>query len=81
MRGPGPHEMIDGPTPRGGRGCVPQAHLDGSERLKPYEKFATMIIDRPWDDIAAYCQSANKVALGFVEGLSNKIGYPDLRVF
>ena len=42
------------------------------QRLKPYEKFAQMI-ERHWDGIAAYCQSENKVALGFVEGLNNKI--------
>jgi transposase len=42
------------------------------QRLKPYEKFARMI-DRHWDGIAAYCQPRNKVALGFVEGLNNKI--------
>lgn len=42
------------------------------QRLKPYEKFAAMI-DRHWDGIAAYCQPENKVALGFVEGLNNKI--------
>ena len=42
------------------------------QRLKPYEKFAAMI-DRHWDGIAAYCQAENKVALGFVEGLNNKI--------
>src|ERR1700732_4005964 len=42
------------------------------QRLKPYEKFAEMI-DRHWDGIAAYCQSENKVSLGFVEGLNNKI--------
>ena len=41
-------------------------------RLKPYEKFARMI-DLHWDGIAAYCQPRNKVALGFVEGLNNKI--------
>ena len=42
------------------------------QRLRPYEKFAAMI-DRHWDGIAAYCQPENKVALGFVEGLNNKI--------
>ena len=42
------------------------------QRLKPYEDFAVMI-DRHWDGIAAYCQTENKVALGFVEGLNNKI--------
>jgi transposase len=42
------------------------------QRLKPYEKFAEMI-DRHWDGIAAYCRLENKVSLGFVEGLNNKI--------
>jgi transposase len=42
------------------------------QRLRPYEKFAKMI-DRHWNGIAAYCKPENKVALGFVEGLNNKI--------
>ena len=42
------------------------------QRLPTYEKFAAMI-DRHWDGIAAYCKPENKVALGFVEGLNNKI--------
>ncbi len=42
------------------------------QRLKPYERFAELI-DRHWDGIAAYCHPDNKVALGFVEGLNNKI--------
>ena len=42
------------------------------QRLKPYEKFAEMI-ERHWDGIAAYCHPENKVSLGFVEGLNNKI--------
>jgi transposase len=42
------------------------------QRLKPYEEFAKMI-DRHWDGIAAFCQLENKVSLGFVEGLNNKI--------
>lgn len=42
------------------------------QRLTPYEKFAEMI-DRHWDGIAAYCRPENKVSLGFVEGLNNKI--------
>jgi transposase len=42
------------------------------QRLKPYEKFAKMI-DNHWSGIAAYCHPENKVALGFVEGLNNKI--------
>jgi transposase len=42
------------------------------QRLEPYEKFAEMI-ERHWDGIAAYCKPENKVALGFVEGVNNKI--------
>ncbi len=42
------------------------------QRLTPYEQFAKMI-ERHWDGIAAYCKPENKVALGFVEGLNNKI--------
>jgi len=42
------------------------------QRLKPYEKFAEKI-DHHWAGIAAYCQPDNKVSLGFVEGLNNKI--------
>ncbi len=42
------------------------------QRLEPYEKFAAMI-ERHWDGIAAYCKPENKVSLGVVEGLNNKI--------
>ena len=42
------------------------------QRLKPFEKFATMI-DKHWDGIASYFLPANKVKLGFVEGLNNKV--------
>src|SRR5665213_3251332 len=42
------------------------------QRLKSYEKFAQMI-ERHWDGIAAHCRAENKVSLGFVEGLNNKI--------
>ena len=42
------------------------------QRLKPFERFAAML-ERHWEGIAAYCQPENKVALGFVEGLNNKI--------
>jgi transposase len=42
------------------------------QRLKPYERFAEMI-ERHWDGIAAYSRPENKVSLGFVEGLNNKI--------
>jgi len=42
------------------------------QRLKPFEAFAELI-ERHWDGIAAYCHPENRVALGFVEGLNNKI--------
>jgi transposase len=42
------------------------------QRLEPYEKFAKLV-EKHWDGIAAYCKPENKVALGFVEGLNNKI--------
>jgi len=42
------------------------------QRLNPYEKF-TKIVERHWDGIAAYSKEENKVSLGFVEGLNNKI--------
>jgi len=42
------------------------------QRLPTFEKFADMI-ERHWDGIAAYCRPENKVSLGFVEGLNNKI--------
>ena len=42
------------------------------QRLKPFEKFATMI-EKHWDGIASYFLPDNKVKLGFVEGLNNKV--------
>ena len=42
------------------------------QRLTPYEKFAAMI-ERHWEGIASYCHPENKVSLGLVEGLNNKI--------
>lgn len=41
-------------------------------RLEPFQKFAAMI-DRHWDGIISYCNPDNKVSLGFMEGLNNKI--------
>ena len=41
-------------------------------RLEPYRKFAKMI-ERHWDGIVSYCNPDNKVSLGFMEGLNNKI--------
>jgi transposase len=42
------------------------------QRLAPYRKFAAMI-ERHWDGISSYCLPENKVSLGLVEGLNNKI--------
>jgi transposase len=42
------------------------------QRLRPFEKFAALVEDH-WDGITAYCRPENKVALGFVEGLNNKV--------
>lgn len=40
--------------------------------LPPFEKFAKLV-EAHWDGIEAYCHADNKVALGFVEGLNNRI--------
>lgn len=42
------------------------------QRLRPYEEFAELI-ERHWDGIAAFIRLEEKVSLGFVEGLNNKI--------
>lgn len=42
------------------------------QRLKPFEEFVKLI-EKHWDGIAAHCNPENKVSLGFVEGLNNKI--------
>jgi transposase len=42
------------------------------QRLAPFEHFARMVAAH-WDGIEAYCHEENKVPLGFVEGLNNKI--------
>ncbi|MFH1654383.1 MAG: transposase [Pseudomonadota bacterium] len=42
------------------------------QRLTPYRKFAEMI-ERYWDGITSYCHPENKVSLGFVEAVNNKI--------
>jgi transposase len=42
------------------------------QRLEPFRKFAAMI-EAHWDGVEAYCYEENKVPLGFVEGLNNKI--------
>lgn len=42
------------------------------QRLAPYKRFAAMI-ERHWYGIASYCHPENKVSLGFVEAVNNKI--------
>jgi transposase len=42
------------------------------QRLDAFERFADMV-SRHWDGVEAYCHEENKVPLGFVEGLNNKI--------
>ncbi len=42
------------------------------QRLEPFQKFAQMV-EAHWDGIEAYCHEENKVPLGFVEGINNKI--------
>lgn len=42
------------------------------QRLDPYRKFAKLI-ESHWDGIASYCHPENKVSLGLVEGVNNKI--------
>jgi len=42
------------------------------QRLKPYEEFAEMI-ESHWDGIATFILSEDRVSLGFVEGLNNKV--------
>ena len=42
------------------------------QRLEPFERFAALVAAH-WDGIEAYCHEENRVPLGFVEGLNNKI--------
>lgn len=42
------------------------------QRLEPFKKFAAMI-ERNWEGVEAYSRPENKVSLGFVEGVNNKI--------
>ncbi len=48
-----------------------KSSLKGQE-LGSYEKFARTV-ERHWEGIVAHCKPENKVSLGFVEGLNNKI--------
>ena len=46
--------------------------MDRDRELCPRQKFAGMI-ESHWDGIASYCHPENKVSLGLVEGVNNKI--------
>ena len=50
------------------------------QRLPSFEKFARLV-ETHWDGIEAYCQPENKVALGFVESLNNRIGVLKRRAY
>ncbi len=39
------------------------------------------MIDRHWDGIAAYCHPDNKVSLGFVEEVNNKVRVMQRRAY
>ena len=41
-------------------------------RLEPFKQFVKMI-ERHWDSIVSYCNPTNKVSLGLVEGINNKV--------
>ena len=43
-----------------------------SQRLEPFCKFAA-IVEAHWDGIEVYCHKKNKIPLGFVDGINNKI--------
>lgn len=42
------------------------------EEMEPLRKFA-VLVESHWDGIMAYCRLEDKVALGYVEGLNNKV--------
>ena len=50
------------------------------QRLVPFQKFAESV-ERHWDGIVIYCDPANHVPLGFVEGFNNKIRSMQRRAF
>jgi transposase len=50
------------------------------QRLEPFRKFAAMV-EAHWDGIETYCHVENKVPLGFVEGINNKIRVIQCRAY
>jgi len=58
------------------------------KRLKPFNKVSGMVVSH-WEGIASWCKKENRVPLGFVEGLNNRVrtihakgyGYHDIDHF
>ncbi len=48
-------------------------HRSRWSRSEACRKLVARMIEKHWPGIAAYCQPDNKVSLGYVEGLNNKI--------
>ena len=77
-KGPGGFTFADAARSAGVSPAAPYRHFRDRDALmadvarEGFERFAAMI-DRHWDGIAAYCHPENRVPLGFVEGLNNKI--------
>ena len=51
------------------------------QRLEPYRSRFAKLVEKHWDGIASYCHPENKVSLGLVEGLNNKIRVLQRRVY
>jgi transposase len=66
-------QLCDYRTERGARTFF-ERRRDGLkwQRLVPYAKFAKRI-ERHGEGIASYCHRKNKISLGLMEGLNNKI--------
>lgn len=62
-----------GPSQRGVGAEVLRELARAAEMATPQVVREVRRDDRHWDGIAAYCDPRNKVSLGFVEGLNNKI--------
>ena len=78
-----PWTLEGSPAPRSylwGAGSDRVRHSSGWSPGLSTQPIAAMI-ERHWEGIAAYCQPENKVALGFVEGLNNKIRSIQQRAF
>jgi transposase len=50
------------------------------QRPGPYRRFAELI-ESHWEGIASYCHPDNKVSLGLVQGVNNKIRVVQRRAY